>query len=318
MDQSNSENEQSDETSDVVYSLMDLNGALFAARASGLYISLDCGQTWQNALADQPLSGPLPALALAVSSPVVSKDRTSQVLLAGVPGGIFRSGDGGLTWKAILLPHPPPTITTLASTSQANGSIVFFAGSSEDGVFISRDGGESWASWNFGLLDLNVACIGVSPNFSVDETVFAGTETGLFHSTNGGRAWRDINLPFGFEDVLCLAVSPRFADDHTLYIGTETQGLWVSGDEGSNWQQCASFDAPINALLLGDNPNEILAITSDELWRSTDSGQTWAKTLPQESTDLQISAVLPTHDFGSGESLFLGLVDGSVISIKLL
>ena len=79
------------------------------------------------------------------------------------------------------------------------------AGTLEDGVFSSTDRGGRWGAWNFGLFDLNVLCLALSPTWTRDETVYAGTETGLYRSTNGGRAWRHSGFPSELAPALCIA-----------------------------------------------------------------------------------------------------------------
>jgi photosystem II stability/assembly factor-like uncharacterized protein len=145
-------------------------------------------------------------------------------------------------------------------------------GALEDGVFCSTDRGTYWSSWNFGLLDLNVICLVVSPDFANDETVFVGTETGLFRSTNGGRAWREVGFPTELAPVLSMAISPRFATDQTLYAGTE-HGLHRSTDQGKNWSPVSGVDGGVNAILLDDKT--LLLSCDTALLRSTDSGESW-------------------------------------------
>ena len=70
-------------------------------------------------------------------------------------------------------------------------------GFTNDGLALAatlKDGGMSWQAWNFGLLDWNVYCLAVSPNFLHDHMVFIGVETGVYRSTNGGRSWRDLSF----------------------------------------------------------------------------------------------------------------------------
>jgi len=62
----------------------------------------------------------------------------------------------------------------------------FLAGTTEDGIFRSADPGSYWTAQNFDLLDLNVLCLVISPNFARDETLYTGTDSGIFRSTKGG------------------------------------------------------------------------------------------------------------------------------------
>jgi hypothetical protein len=55
----------------------------------------------------------------------------------------------------------------------------------EDGVLSSSDRGWRWIAWNFGLLDLNIYSMAISPEFASDETIYAGPNRHL-PRTNGG------------------------------------------------------------------------------------------------------------------------------------
>ncbi len=322
-DEFSSENELANaESADLVYSFAlapgfvpGQSGVGFAGCGSGLKRSADGGRTWKDALAELNLSEPLPVTSLAVSPDFDGKDGR---VIGGAPGGVFTSTDG-LAWKAVLLPSPPPTVTTLAISPNFAQDATLFAGTMEDGVFVSQERGERWVAWNFGLLDLNVMCLSISPSFSTDETIFAGTETGIFRSTNGGRAWREIEPPFGYEAVLSLALSPRYAEDHTLYAGTESKGLWVSTDDGDTWRRLAedNIEDPLNAILLNENDG-LLAVTSTALWHSRDSGATWENRLHPEFADREVSAVIAPQGFASGARVLAGFTDGNVETVTLV
>ncbi len=291
------------------------SGVVFAGCSDGLKRSADGGRTWQDALAELNLSEPLPVTSLVVSPDYDGKEGR---IIGGAPGGVFTSPDG-LAWKAVLLPSPPPTVTTLTISADFAHDATVFAGTMEDGVFVSQEQGERWVAWNFGLLDLNVMCLAISPSFSADETIFAGTETGIFRSTNGGRAWREIEPPFGYEAVLSLALSPRYAEDHTLYAGTESQGLWVSKDEGDTWQRLADemIDDPINAILLSEKDG-LLAVTSTAFGHSADGGAPWENRLPPVVADREVSTVIAPQGFAAGARVLAGFTGGSIETITLV
>ncbi len=166
------------------------DGICFAASQGGLFRSEDGGATWRPAYGGIAVTGPVPTTVVAVP-PAFPGDRT---VFAGVEGGILRSLDGGHAWSSASLSEPSlrlrPIVSALEISPDFERDGVLFAGTMEDGVFRSADRGASWVAWNFGLLDLNVLCLAVSPDFANDETLVAATESGLFVSTNGGRAWR--------------------------------------------------------------------------------------------------------------------------------
>ncbi len=252
------------------------DGVCFAGRTSGLYRSDDGGRTWRNMFEVLNLDAPLAATAVALS-PDFASDRE---VFAGVSGGILRSPDGGQTWYFAVLPAPPPVITALAVSPNYVEDGTLFAGTAQDGMYCSTDRGVRWTAWNFGLLDLGVLSVSISPDFASDETVFVGTETGLFRSTNGGRAWREVGLSPDVAPVISLAISPRFAGGGALWAGTESHGLFVSDDRGQSWRPVGegAFTGAINGIALSpDYPSRphVLALLDRALLVSRDGGLSW-------------------------------------------
>ncbi len=194
------------------------------------------------------LQSDLVTSAVAVSPDFV-RDRT---VFAGCSGGIVCSYDAGQTWHVITLPTPPSIVSCLAFSPSYADDGVAFLGTMEDGVYRSADRGQNWARWNFGLFDLRVLALAVSPDFSHDETVFAGTETGIYISKSGGRSWRPLLLPDEAAPVMCLAVSPGFAQDGILWAGTDSAGLWASADRGKTWRRSGeeALRESVNALIV--------------------------------------------------------------------
>jgi photosystem II stability/assembly factor-like uncharacterized protein len=184
----------------------------------------------------------------------------------------------------------------------------------EDGFLRSGDGGRRWESWNFGLLDLSVLCLGVSPNFADDQIVFAGTESGIFRSTNGGRAWRELASTVAFSPIISLAISPRFADDGTLYAGTEAHGLFCSRDRGFSWMRLGAnkLTGSINGILLGlDMPEAVGVLEGSAVFYSSDNNQSWKRD-PAIPRGEDFTCGLAPQGFGLQAPLLLGLIDGRI------
>ncbi len=301
---------------DYVYQLAGSGTTFFAARNSGLYRSDDGGRTWQMAYQSLDISEPLPTLTVAISPDFEHDPR----LFAGLSGGIFRSLNGGQTWENIPLPPPPPAISALELSPNFEQDGIVFAATLEDGVLLSSDRGGHFGTWNFGLLDLNILCLAISPNFAKDETVFVGAQSGVFRSTNGGRAWREVDLPVGYEAVLSLALSPDFAHDGILLAGTETQGLLLSTDAGESWQCMGTdvFTEAVNAIHLASDFSarpEILALHAGTLFHSIDRGETWIPWRENILADEEVAAVLAPQGFDTGTLVLVGLANGNILRL---
>lgn len=250
------------------------DGLCWAATRVGLFRSSDRGRTWTR------VGGPgFQPMTAVVVSPGYEQDRT---LLAGTQSGPYVSRDGGETWLAGRFQvGPTAALSALALSPAFPRDGIAFAGTVQDGIFRSNDRGESWHGWNFGLLDLNVLTVAVSPAFEQDETVFAATTTALFRSKNGGRAWREVGFPHAASPVLSLALSPTFAEDGTLFAGTEAAGVFRSTDRGTTWQALTGLptEESINGLAVSPafaRDRTVLALTDGGLYLSRDAGETWA------------------------------------------
>ncbi len=277
---------------DQSHSLVALDDATLVARQSGLYRLSADGAT-QNLYAGWLPDQEVPTLALAVLP-----DGT---LLGGINGGVARSDDDGGNWEAIQFRSPPPLVTCLAASNDDGDCIL--AGTFEDGIFRSTDGGRSWRAHNHGLFDHGVYCLGLSPDFKRDGVAYAGVDSGLYMSLNGGRLWHDLMLPADDACALSLALSPAFADDGAFYIGTESHGLLRSGDRGETWETALATERAVNTLAAAQ-AQTIIAQIEDAVWRSTDSGENWAEWIAKDVDCLALDA--------RGESLLLGMADGNV------
>jgi photosystem II stability/assembly factor-like uncharacterized protein len=291
----------------------------FAARTSGLYRSDDGGVNWQHAYDSLNLNAPLATMAVVIS-PNFESDRS---VFAGVPGGIMRSVDGGQSWNAAILPSPPPIISTLALSPNLARDGIVLAGTVEDGVFRSADRGSRWSRWNFGLLDLNVFCMALSPDFSNDETIFVGTESGIFRSTNGGRAWREVDFPTELAPVLSLAISPDYTNEDgsgVLFAGTESHGLFASHDKGHTWTRLGEndIDESVNCVILSPEfpaKPDVLVTLSTSLLVSRDGGRSWAEWKACQTFEQGLTSVAAPQGLAPDAPLLVGLAEGGVLPL---
>jgi photosystem II stability/assembly factor-like uncharacterized protein len=188
------------------------------------------------------------------------------------------------------------------------------AGTADDGVFISNDGGEHWTAWNFGLIDLHIFALAISPDFATDRALIAGTESGLFLSHNGGRAWQELPFPMEAAPVLSVAVSPKFTLDGRIYGGTEHHGLYVSDDRGQHWRSVEDigFETAINAIQISaSNTESVFVLTEDRAMHSTDGGSSWQQREPFAPDKVGLTLLVDA----ANDVLWVGLADGTVLPL---
>lgn len=273
------------------------DGLCFAGTERSLYRSQDAGLTWQDSLAS--LNAGAVGITCAACAP---QDLLPPLVLAGTMGGILRSAYGGLNWQFAKLEGPTAVVSALA----ADASGYAYAGTAEDGVFVSSDRGVSWARWNFGLLDLHVFSLVLVPGAAEDggSVVIAGVETGIFYSSNNGHAWHDSDFPHDAGAVTALARDPRTG---LLYAGTETGKLFRSGDQGRTWERIGKrmFKHEIGAIVAVAG-RVLVASEGRALALSTDLGETWTDWNPNPPVDGPVFAAAAPAGLIPGAAVLLG------------
>jgi photosystem II stability/assembly factor-like uncharacterized protein len=239
---------------------------LFVGTEQGLFVSQDAGQTWQDALASLALKEPVVITTIVC----IPQEGKAPLIVAGTMGGFLRSEDGGQTWQFVSAGTPAPLISALAAADTAK----MVAGTSEDGVLVSQDGGLSWVRWNFGLLDWHIFSLVSVRGPDGKITILSGVESGLFSSVNGGRAWREVDFPEDAGAVLALGVA-QDAEEAPIFAGTEQGALFRSQDRGYSWERIAEgvFDAEISGLIVSGV--SVLVASGEYLRISHDRGDTW-------------------------------------------
>lgn len=158
---------------------------------------------------------------------------------------------------------------------------VAYAGTANGHVYVTRDGGASWAE----VGEREVAM----PGWVVSDLVFDpdvsgrlwaagwGTHDGglVVYSDDGGRTWEVPGDDLYATKVYALARVP--GKPGTLYAGT-LSGVWKSTDGAKSWRRLtAQLPAvhKVTSLLVGPDPERVIAGTWERAWRSDDGGATW-------------------------------------------
>src|SRR2546427_771586 len=167
-----------------------------------------------------------PVLALAIDP------RTSTTLYAGTAGGVFKTDDGGVNWRAVTTGLTNLIVRNLAIHPQIPATI--YAGTSGGGVFQSLDGGTSWRAINTGLPKGDVGAVAINPQTptTVYAGIFLGMSRGVFRSTDGGDNWRV--LVSG--SVTSLANGSQ--DPDIIYCAIWSAWINKDNDGGAELAQC--------------------------------------------------------------------------------
>jgi photosystem II stability/assembly factor-like uncharacterized protein len=271
-----------------LYAVARTERSLFLAGASGLFRSRDAGQTWRQVLsgavvtslavgADQTLmagtesdgilrsdddgeawaSGNPGLLDLSVLSVAVCEG----AVLVGTGSGVYRSVNGGLSWRESPVPcEPASSVECLAAYGR-----LAVAGTDAAGAFVSTDAGRTWSSVDVSESAVTAVALGGEARMAM------GAPGGVYISNDGGRTWRHAATP---EVVLSLA----FVGEHLL-AGVARAGVLRLAPGASSWR--VSSDGLQGRVLvdLVRTPSGafLAADVEDGVQRSTDGGRTWAR-----------------------------------------
>ncbi len=238
--------------------------------------------------------------------------------LGAAAGGVFKTTNNGVTWKALFDGQPNLSIGAIAiAPTDPN---VIYVGTGEanprnsasfgEGVFKSIDAGEHWTP--IGLSDTEkISRIVVDPRNADAAYVCAlghawgpNDERGVFKTTDGGRNWKKILYKNDLTGCSDLDIDPTNAN--VVYAGMYTfrrlawsfdsgggeTALYKSTDGGESWIRLSGPDVArglpkgpmdrIGVAVARSNPNIVYAIseTTDEgtMWRSDDAGVSWQMT----------------------------------------
>ncbi len=232
----------------------------------GVWKTDDYGRTWQPIFDDAP-TGSVGDIAVSPSQPDVIYVGTGEGLHRpdlSVGDGIFKSADGGKSWKHVGLPDVQQIGRIIVHP--ANPDVVYAAGlghpygpNEERGVFRSMDGGRSWEkvlyiNQNTGAIqvefdprnpDILYADLWEHREGPWENGTFTGTNSGLYKSTDKGKTWRKLTkgLPGGQQGLGRIGIGIAPSQPLRLYATVDARegaGLYRSDDGGENWKRVST------------------------------------------------------------------------------
>jgi len=207
----------------------------------GIFRTTDGGKTWEKVLYKDENTGGID-VAFDPHNPNIlfaalwQARRTSWSMVSGGPGsGLYRSNDGGTTWKH-LQEHGLPTgpYGKIGVAVAANSERVYAlieAHNPDGGLYRSDDGGESWqlvnASHSLWQRPWYYMHVIADPR---DENVLYIMNVEAYKSTDGGHLFNKVKVPHG--DNHGLWIDPQ---NTKRMIASNDGGVTVTLDGGKNW-----------------------------------------------------------------------------------
>ncbi len=212
-------------------------------------------------------------------------EKQGTILVGTIGQGVMMSADGGGSWTRASVRqgmHSDCIVKALVSDPWHPGAV--YAGT-DMGLYKSDDGGAGWRLLDTPMNGSMVWSMALDP---VDSNVlFAGTGTpsqpGIFRSADGGKSWDRLAVEIaldcpnvGIPRPTGIAVDPT--DHRQVWVGLEVDGVRHSRDGGETWTkvngQIPNQDVH-NVLVVAGPPKAVFTVVNDDVWRSTDDGETW-------------------------------------------
>jgi len=218
----------------------------------GVYRSTDAGRTWKHVglAATQHISR---ILVHPTNPDILWVAAQGSLYGPGDERGVFKSVDGGTTWKKVLYRDERTGASELAM--DASNPRILYA-----------------AMWEYGRLPWKV--------------ISGGPGGGLYKSTDSGETWEQLKDGLPTEmGKMAVAVSRVNPDKVFALIESDSmkddRGLYVSTNAGKSWTQVSSDPRLIQRawyyieLFLDTKDDDTIYVLSAPFLRSDDGGRTW-------------------------------------------
>jgi photosystem II stability/assembly factor-like uncharacterized protein len=284
-------------------------GELLAGTDTGIYCLDRKGTRWTHV--PSPMDG-IQVTAIAVSP------HDPNVILAGTqPAALYRSEDGGRTWRNLGVPMKPHTNVGFEGATTAlpeqvkhwtrvtqilfnpDDRAIVLAGVEIDNLWRSTDGGVRFERVTQGFKDPDIH--GLATVNHGTRKFFATTYGGLHTSEDGGATWTFQPLASDWQYVRSIV---ERTDGKGVIFMTNGDGppgsrgrLWRSRDCGAHWEDAGlPGEVESSVYWLAVNPADpsliFAAATLGQLYRSTDGGESWTA-LKRRLGEIRALAWLP-------------------------
>lgn len=231
------------------------------ATGGGVWKTSDGGSNWKN-ISDKYFGGSMGAVAVAPSDESIlyagEGENTMRGNVSEGLGGLWRSEDGGRSWKNCglkdgrhiirIIIHPKnPDVVWVAVMGH------LFGPNQQRGVYKTTDGGKTWKQTLFVNEQTGASDLVMEPGnpstlyagmWRVIRTPYSlesgGEGSGMYKSTDGGETWTNVSakkgLPKGTWGITGVAFAPSNTERIYAIIENANGGLFRSDDAGETWQ----------------------------------------------------------------------------------
>jgi photosystem II stability/assembly factor-like uncharacterized protein len=213
-----------------------------------------------------------------------------------------------------------------------NPDIIYVA--TNDYIYKSRDGGQTWANLSKGMSHSRVIAMAVDPVYPA--TIYAGTKgDAVYKSYDGGQRWASMRS--GLDDVTISSVVNQFVfdpfDNNHIFLAT-TMGIFETKSGGGNWtKRMEGMKEVLMVVTLDMDPTRpaiLYAGTSGGVYKTINEGGHWEKVnnglVPAEMvktsralnvTSIRVDAFEPDTAYAATLAGFYKTTDGAKSWVRI-
>ncbi len=261
----------------------------------GMWRSTDGGETWRHLGLDDTRH--IAVVRVDPTNPeVVYVAAMGHAFGPNPTRGVFRSSDGGKSWKKVLfvddstgaidltLDPGNPRILYAALWKSQRFPWGFVAGGGNSGLWKSADGGDTWSdiTASRGLPRRPLGRIGITVSPANPARLWASVEApdsagGIFRSDDAGRSWERVNADqkFMIRPWYFSFVTADPAEENTVYV--LNLGTWRSVDGGKTFSRVRVPHGDCHTLWIDPrNPRRMIEGNDGGATVSLDGGAAWS------------------------------------------
>lgn len=242
----------------------------------GLFVSVNKGQTWGQALAVPTVKGVESLASLDVASIALDPSDANAVYFGSVGKGLYYAYNLGLGWqKAQSLPEG--TVNAVAVVPDNKCGVYAAVGNK---LFLSEDCNRTYNQVYYDN-DPQTEISAVAIDHYDTKRIYIGTSKGdVLRSSDKGVTWQTV-LRAGFR-ILKITLSPQ--DSRLVFISTNGDGMQRSSDAGENWiklrdnmKEFPNSHKVMDFVISPTDSGLIMAVTANGMLKTVDNGDTWSK-----------------------------------------
>ncbi len=286
----------------------------------GVFKSTDGGKSWHRAGLRDTHS--MSIILVDPKNPdIVYAASMGHVFVPDPHRGVFKSTDGGKTWKKILFVddktgaidlvmdpnHPDVLYATMWQAQRMPWGLI--SGGPGSGIYKTTDGGAHWTniSRNPGLPTGVLGRMGVTIAASNPKIVYAIIQAkhgGVFRSDDAGATWKRVNKEWKLRQrgfyYMTIYADPK--DPNTIYA-PNVQALWVSHNGGKTWTKLHPHHGDNHVVWIDPDNTKILLEGNDGgATVSQDGGKSWSTEHNQPTGQfyhVSLDNQFPFHIYGA-------------------